>query len=884
MNLESRPSEPPPLRGPFVGRLAELTLLENALSRVLASKTPHVVTITSSPGLGKTRLVSEFLEDIRGSHPEVRIFRAVCRQTGPAFGPIRRILRSRFGISEGSPLEETQETFRHAVTEVLGDKRVTEFLHFLGSFIELKFPESPFIAALEHDAAQFRTVSATVLRRFFEVDASTAPLLLTFEDLHLSHDDTLRLVEQLSRTLSGAPILIINTSRPELFSRHEEFMKGHAEHTQLTLGPLTVEESADLVRKLLPFLPNPPAELVDTAVDMAAGSPYLLEQIVRTYLEAGAIAQEGSHWTTRVEMLPTVQLPLTVNDAIAARIASLLPAERRLLEMASALGGVFWLGALVALGRVDKTPPELWGGAEDLAGHYRDLLKSLEERDYVLALPDASLPGEREWVFKHNLERETLHQLTSPADLRRYHLVIAEWLEFRLAERAEEHCEMLAQHYELGGAKRKAAQYLLLAGDRARARYANTKAAEYYERGLDMLGDEDAPLHIETLHNFGDVLQLAGRNDEALVAFRKMLDIAFKLDLRAKGGAAHNRIGRLYRSIGHLDEAMRHLGTAHALFESVNDLPGIAASHDDVGKVHWMRGNYPAAEQFMRKALEIRQVLEDKRSIALSYNNLGLVFQDSGRFAEAQVAFREALNLRKEIGDQPGIAQTLNNLGTVHQDAGEHDKAVQLYTEALEVAREVGDRMRQAVILTNLGESHYRFGRPAEAIRVLKQAEHIAATLGDLILEGEILRGLGKAHLFMNDIALARDYVRRSIQFFEKARGKAFLGIALRTLGEVAAADTLPGGGDAEAVTAFERATELFEELGNEIELARTCEAYAKLLEKSSSETVASEVQKLRERANTIMRKIQASDYTAPLEPARTVPVHRVNPNTPDQA
>jgi tetratricopeptide (TPR) repeat protein len=369
-----------------------------------------------------------------------------------------------------------------------------------------------------------------------------------------------------------------------------------------------------------------------------------------------------------------------------------------------------------------------------------------------------------------------------------------------------------------------------MAGDRARSRYANAKAAEYYGQGLALIGEEDVPQRLDALHHHGDVLQLAGRNEEALTSFRQMLAIAYRLDLKSKGGAAHNRIGRLYRAIGQLEEAMRHLGTAHALFDAAGDKRGVASSLDDVGKVHWMRGAYEVSERFMKQGLELRRELGDARSIALSLNNLGLVYQDSGRFAEALEAYNEALMLRREIGDRPGISQTLNNLGDIREQNGEHVLALALWTEALELAREVGDRMRQAVILTNLGQAHYRLGRPEDAIRGLQQAEEISATLGDRLLEGEILRGLAKAHMLALDLTSARTYIARSVSLFQQARSKPFLGVALRTLGEIGAA---AGGGDEEtkgAREAFERSIMLFEELGNDLELAHGCRAYAGFL------------------------------------------------------
>jgi len=71
------------------------------------------------------------------------------------------------------------------------------------------------------------------------------------------------------------------------------------------------------------------------------------------------------------------------------------------------VGSVFWLGALIVLDRIDKAPPELWS-ANDQAevGPIRGRIQELVDRDYLLRLPDSTFPGDEEYVFKHNLERE----------------------------------------------------------------------------------------------------------------------------------------------------------------------------------------------------------------------------------------------------------------------------------------------------------------------------------------------------------------------------------------------------------------------------------------------------------------------------------------------
>lgn len=860
-------------KAPLVGRGPEMRELEEAFARAYSAKSPEVVTILGGQGIGKTRLLNEFLQRVRDRERRVAIYRGTFRDGGSTFSAIQRILRARFGVFEGADPDTTREAFRKTVAEALGDKRVTEFLHFLGAFLDLRFPESPFIKAVEDDPEQFSQLSRAVLRRFFEVDAEAAPLVLTFEDLHHATEDALGLVHYLLSTVSHAPILIVNTARPDLLARRANWFQGHAKHTRIDVGPLGADDAALLMQKLLaPTGAEPPGELVDAAVDMAAGSPYLLEQTVRTYFDSGTLAaREDGSWAVDLSRLDEAQLPLTVDDAVAQRVSSLTQSERSLLEMAASMGGVFWLGGLVALARINKPTPALWGGAEDVVLHFRDLLKGLETREFVVELPDSSIFGDAEYAFRHTEERDALHKLTSASEMRRFHLVIAEWLEFKLTHRNEEQCELLAQHFFEGGAVRKAGEHYIAAGDRARTRYANAKAAEYYARGLSLIGEEDIVLRMDALHHLGDVLQLAGNNEEAIKTFRSMLEIAYRLDLKGKGGAAHNRIGRVYRAIGQLEEAMRHLGTGHALFAAADDRRGVAASLDDVGRVHWMRGSYDTAERFMQDALVIRTELGDPRSIALSQNNLGLVYQDSGRFGEALKAFEEALSVRRQIEDRPGIAQTLNNLGTIHQDNGDQDRAISIWTEALEVAHEVGDRMRQAVILTNIGEAHYRSGRPTEAIRVLKEAEDISTTLGDRLLEAEILRGLAKAHMLIHDISTARDYITRSVALFEQARGKPYLGVALRTLGEIAAAGGWGGEDHKRAREAFERSIRLFEELGNDVELGRSCKACADFLAAAAGDStdLKALAEKYMRRAEEISDRLQKIDRELPKSPFR---------------
>ncbi|MBX3218694.1 MAG: tetratricopeptide repeat protein, partial [Labilithrix sp.] len=700
---------------------------------------------------------------------------------------------------------------------------------------------------------------------------------LVFDDLHNAHDESLDLLGHLTDTLD-APVLVLCLARPEMVARRDDWVKhGATRHKLLELSPLSETDASRVMEELL--VPCGEAEGVDelalAGCTLAGGNPALLERMVAIFHDMGVIEvkdefAEVEGWVVHVDRLSEVKLPLTVEDAIQARIGALAVHERDLLERAAMMGSVFWLGGLLAMARLDVNGPDVWSrdAVTDVA-RIKETLKELKERDYILTLPDGTFPDDEEYVFKHNLERETLLKLLPRTQARRFHKAIADWLSFKPHVRThEEYMGMLARHQEEAGLVVQAAATYLDAAHLARERYANAKASEYYVKGLGLLRDGaegSTEQQLRALHHFGDVLQVLGRNDEALDCFNEMLARAYRLNLRAKGGAAHGRIGRLFRDTGRLDEAEVHLDAALGLFEDAADERGIASTVDDIGKLYWLRGDYQKALASTQRALVLRRKLGDRRSIALSLNNLGLVYQDSGQFKLALDAFEQALRIRREIGDLVGVSISLNNLGTVAQDQRDENRALQLFREAYEVAKETGDRHRIALVLTNLGETYNRLGDPAKAIHYLKQAEEIADELGDKMGLAEAVRGLGKAYLAQREYTKARECTARAVDIFREIHSKVQLGVALRSLGEVMAAGSAGGEGLLTARAHLLQSIWIFEEIGNDVELARSCRVYAALLRASpdfqTDEVAVTEAEQFARRAEEIFAKLKMSSH-----------------------
>lgn len=877
---EQRPLQPG-INEPMVGRGNALSELLSVVARAERTGMPHAVSLVGGAGLGKTRLLDAFCGDLLATTSSTgggrALFRTRCLPTGGPFASIRRLLMARFGLADNMDKADARARFEATLAEVFADQPIGEIARFLGTYAGVHLPETPLERAVEMEPMEHALIGRSALKRFVEADGGGKTTVWVIDDAQLARPETLELLAHVVRRVSGQPFVLVLAGRHEL-QRQAEALRSLPEerHTAIQLSPLSDADAVRLLRYLLAPADEIPQAIFDACVKMGHGNPYLLKRVVEVLDGQGVVRRRVQDGTVRMqvelERLRFAHLDFSVEEAVDARISRLTPASRALLSHAAVVGEVFWPEALVSLDRRlgDATAPELWGGTQSAELHITESLERLSAQDYLIKLPASPVDGRETYAFAHIAERERLYETMAPERQREIHEAVAEWLENQVADAPERHAETLGYHFERAGVPERAAHYYLLAGQTARRRFANDKAAELLTRTLELMGPGRAHARLTALHALGDVQQLRGETEKAREAFVAMRALAFQVNHRGKGGAAHNRLGRLYRSIGDLEQAMRHLGTGHALFAAEQDERGIAASLDDVARVHWMRGKPDAAERFANQALAIRKSLNDERSIAVSLNNLGLIAQECGREEEAERRFREAIGIRRELGDLPGLAQSTNHLASLHVRRAAYDEAIEMYREALRLCERTGDRMYEALILANLSECAYLKGEHGEALSLLARAETISADIGDRILEGEVSRNLAQAHLAMGDATTAKRHIDRAITLFEEAKSHGWLGMALRTLGRVCAA---MGQGEEEVTAAreaFLRASRLFDEMGNEVELRATLETTVSFLEgltgRDGDHDLAQELSALRKRIETLKSKRVSSGITQEVE------------------
>jgi len=843
----------------FVGREQERRALDAALGRAIRFDAPQFVTVVGENGLGKSRLVQEWLKRVEGAG-EFRVFLASGRppadgQSAP-FATLAALLHKRFGITAEMDAATAQAAFRAELQAVFGDRRVSEVAGLLGQFLGFEIPESPLAQSLAMRPERQLDMARAVLGRFLEEDARKHPLALAIDDIHLADDASLDVLQCLSAELGEAAIVVVGAARPELFVRRPEWMKQEGSHARIDVKPLGPLEMDVFVKCALGAESLAPG-LAERAAIESGGNPFLLEQLLGVYHEHGIlVAATASSWLFDLERADQEPIALGPEAAAQARVATLSSAERELLGRAVAMGPVFWAGGVVALGRIGADPwdPTMVFAPDPSIEETRRLAVSLQERGFLQQAPDRILNcGEPAWALVEPAMRSLIEAAVDPRTLAERRCFAAQWIEARLgASPSSEQREYVAALYSEGGDDRRAALAYLAAGDLAGRRRRYERARALYLHGVRLLAADDALLKIEACHKLGDAAARLGRGREALAHFGEMLRVAWRLDLPAKGGAAHSRIGRIHRSLGDYRLALQHLDMAHLLFDLAGDRPGVAASLDDIGRVNYLIGRPDEAIRCHKAALSIREELHDQRGKALTLSWMGLVEAQIGELGRAQQSFQEALLISKTTRDPHGIVFSLLDLGSLAREAGHPGLAHNLLEQARAVAREMGECLNECHLALQIGECHLALGQVDEAEAELKAARDIARKFGARRLCAEADRGLAEICLVREDHLGAREHANRAAAEGEKLGAGPLVGAALRVLA-TALSRGAPGeserGGPREV---FDRAVEVLGQSRAELELGRALAAYAEYEERTGRAAVAGD---LRERARAIRKR-----------------------------
>src|SRR5436309_920322 len=251
---------------PFVGRTSELELLENTLDRTIRDRRPHVFTVYGEPGVGKSRLIREFLAGVEGV--TILSGRALPYGEGVTYWPLAEMVKAAAGITD----DDSMETAKQKRIECCGDEAIAELLGLASGVME----------AVEGQRGQPEIAWAA--REFVDELADVQPLVMVFEDIHWAEEPLLELIDHLPQWVLEPALLIVCLARPELLDVRPGWGGGRIRSTAIELEPLGRDESERLADALL-AQHEISEHVTSRLLEKTEGNPLFVEEIVRMLVE-----------------------------------------------------------------------------------------------------------------------------------------------------------------------------------------------------------------------------------------------------------------------------------------------------------------------------------------------------------------------------------------------------------------------------------------------------------------------------------------------------------------------------------------------------------------------------------------------------------------------
>ena len=680
---------------PFVGRQWELAQLRHALDRAAGARTSYLVSLLGPAGIGKSRLAQEFAAAV-GEGATVLVGHCLLHGVGATFWPLAEIVRSAAGATTREAVEALVAGEPDA--EVVADR-------IAGALGEAE----PGGSAAELFWA---------VRKLFGVLARDRPLVLVLEDIHWAEPTLLDLLDHLVDGTRDAPLLLVCIARQELLDLRPTWGGGKVNASAILLDPLSPDDAQRVVA-------HAGSELdADTAARIAhaaEGNPLFLEQMV-------ALTRERSD----------VAMPPTIQALLAARIDSLDPRERSVLERASVLGRELDREAVLELSPVTER------------GLIDERLEALSRRELLQSAGDAR------YRFRHGLIRDVAYDNLPKAERATLHEACALYLEQR-----GEPDELLGFHLEqahryrveLDGADVasrelavRGAALLAAAGRRAYARDDVPAAVSLLERAAVLHEPRDGA-RLELLADLGEAVRESGDYAHAEDILAEAIDTADAVGDRARREYA--RLVRLRMRVQtdpslSADDLLDGARGAIDFFEEAGDDRSLGKAWELLAWGRWLRCQAAATEEALQRSLEHSDQAGDTRTSAQSLHLLlGATLFGPLPVPDGIARCEEILT--DQTGQKRVTASALRALAALKAMAGEFAEARGLLQRFAAIVDDLGLRVTAASAAETYALVELLAGDPGAAERELRLGYERLERMGETSTSANLAALLAQA-------------------------------------------------------------------------------------------------------------------------------------------
>jgi predicted ATPase len=778
--------------GLLTGRLADLEKLRKFTSPIFSNAFAGMLVVTGEPGMGKSRLVYEFLEQLKETAP--RDFQVFLGQTDEivreSFNPLTYWLRQYLGITSAQGEARNKRTFNRKLDDLIAvtnDQHLADEIDrtrsFIGALLGLYWSDSLYEQLDAEGRYQNTLISLTSI---LQAESIQSPVILLLEDIHWLDPDSRAFLSRLLhlRDMGGSwPIAILCTGRNEGSGPAQ----GDWVFEELRLDALQSSDLQELATSKL----NAPVStsLLQILSERSEGNPFYAEQIIRYMQEENLLVQEKGVWTIKpgnASLLPT-----EVNVLLIARLDNLSRQVKDAVQTAAILGREFDLRPLTyMLRRERETTPE-----EVVDAERASVWSPVSELHYI---------------FNHTMLRDAAYQMQVHTRRKMLHAVAVAAYENLYAGNLMDHYGELAYHTEQAGMGKKAVHYLHLAAHKAYEAFQNSQALEYYNRALALLDAAEIETRLDLLLGLDQVYERLSNKEDRRRNLLKLRELLIGLSDRSKEIEILNRQASLALECGEYDDARAFCEQViqHELSEQK---PGhVSRAYQIIATLLFRQGKLSEAEAQANISLQFARKFGTSLEEIRPLNLLGLILTNQGRLSEAQAHFMRSLQIAQENEDLAQQALILNNIGQISSMYGNFIESQKYFQQTHQIVRKIGNRALEAIVLGNLGFISGQLGEYARAREIHEQQIRITRELGTGYYETYGLVNLSACLIALNDIQSAGDYARQAYESARKVNDRSGESWALTYLGHA----YLAAGNLDQAIETYTGALQIREELG----------------------------------------------------------------------
>jgi tetratricopeptide (TPR) repeat protein len=755
----------------FVGRQAEFEALRQGLERAGTSH-GQVVAVIGEPGVGKTRLVYEFIRSHYTHDWLVLESSSVSYGKATAYLPVRDLLKAYFQVDDRDDGRKVREklTGKLLTLDATLGPTLPAFLTLLDVPVQDRSWQ-------DLDPTQRRQRTLAAIKQLLLRESQEQPLLLVFENLHWIDTETQAVLESLIDSLPTARLLLLVNYRPE----YQHGWGSKTYYTQLRLDPLPPASAEELLQALLGDNPSL-VPLKRLLIERTEGNPFFLEESVRALVETGGLIGEHSAYRP-FQPLDHLQVPATVQAVLAARIDRLPSEEKRLLQTAAVIGADVPFALLQAIAEV----PE-----EEL----RRVLAHLQAAEFLY---ETRLFPELEYTFKHALTHQVSYSNLLQERRRALHTHIVEAIEALYADRLADQVERLAHHAFQAEVWGKAIPYCRQAGAKAAAHSANREAVTYFEQALVALrhlpeSRETREQAIDLRFDLRNALLLLGEQERILAHLREAATLAEALDDRHRLGRVSSYMSDYCWRLGQHERAIDAGQRALTLGMALEDFGLQVIANFYLGRAYVTLGDYRRAMDVLQRNVAVLEgdLIRHYFGLTalpavLSRAYLAWCLAELGAFAEGIATGEEGIRMARTVDHPYSLLIATGGVGMLYFRKGELHQAIAMLEGGLELCRVWSIQDWFPLIASTLGAAYAQSGHVAEALPLLEEAVEQATAMGIMFAHSLRVAWQSEASLRADrrEDAIVLAGRAHTLACEQKERGHE--AYALRLLGEIAA-------------------------------------------------------------------------------------------------